>query len=180
MKKQWAALLISMAALMAMPLAYAEGEVARSIITTSVIDREPVDDLETVPSSNDTVLFYTDLRNMQGQTIVHRWMRGDEQIADVSFDVRGPRWRIWSSKKMLPEWTGGWTVQVVNGAGEVIAEKRFTYGMAEEAGMEAPAEGQAPMMEDKPMTEEAPMTEEVPMTDTAPAAEEQGGTGTTE
>jgi hypothetical protein len=181
MKNKWAVMLISMAAVLAMPLAHAEGEVARAIITTAVVDREPVNDLEVIPASESTVVFFTDLRGMEGQTIKHVWMHGNEQIADVSFEVRGPRWRIWSSKKMIPEWNGNWTVQVVNGAGDVLAEKSFTYGMDEGSGMEtAPEEGQAPKAEEMPMTEQAPVTEEAPMTEEAPAPEKKSGSGMAE
>lgn len=198
MKNKWAAILIPLVAMLAMPLAHAEGEVARSIITTEVVDREPVNDLEMVPNTEDTVLFFTELRNMEGQTVKHVWMRGDEQMAEVSFEVGGPRWRIWSSKNMMPEWSGSWTVQVVNGVGGVLAEKTFTYGMAEDTGMGMATEGQepmteeapmveeapmtegAPMTEQAPMTESAPMTEEAPMSEGAPAAEEKGGAGMAE
>ncbi len=163
MNKYWAVMLICLATLVAMPLAHAE--VARSIITTEVIDREPVNDLEVVPLPEETVLFFTELRNMEGQTILHRWMLGSEQMAEVSFNVGGPRWRVWSSKQMLPEWIGDWVVQVVDGSGEVVAEKTFTYGMIEDAGT---AIGEQPVMEETPMTEEVPTME--PATEQAPDA----------
>jgi hypothetical protein len=171
MKNKWAAMLVSLAMFLAMPLVHADEQVVRSVITSAVVDREPVDDLITVPSTVDNVVFFTELRNMEGQTIMHRWMFGDEQMAEVSFPVGGPRWRVWSSKKMMPEWVGGWKVQVINGAGEVIAEKAFTYAMAEDAGMETASEGGEPAPEEKLMAEEAPMPE------AAPEAEGMSGEG---
>lgn len=173
MKNKWAAMLVSLAMFLAMPMAYAEGQVARSVITSAVADREPVDDLTTVPATVNSVVFFTDLRNMEGETIMHRWMFGDEQMAEVSFQVGGPRWRVWSSKNMMPEWVGGWKVQVVNGAGEVIAEKSFTYAMAEDAGMETAADGE-------PKSGEMPMAEEAPMMDAEPEAEGMSGEGMAE
>ncbi len=173
MNKIWAVMLISVATVMAIPLAHAEGEVARAIVTTDVVDREPVNDLEMIPAGEETVLLFTDLRNMQGQTVLHRWIHGDEQMAEVSFDVRGPRWRVWSSKKMVPEWVGNWTVQVIDTAGVVVAEKSFTYGMAEDAGT-APATKE-PLVEEAP----APVTEQAPAMETAPAAVEQNGADST-
>lgn len=170
MNRYWAVVLLSLGALLAMPPAQAQEEVARSIITTEVVDREPVNDLQTIPISNDTVLYFSELRNMEGQTVMHRWMFGDENIAEVSFNVGGPRWRVWSSKQMLPEWVGAWTVQVVNGAGEVVAEKNFTYGMAEDAGMETATE-QMPMGEEPPMMEEATPAEQPTMEEAMPGAE---------
>jgi hypothetical protein len=170
MKNKWAAMLVSLAMFLAMPMAYAEGQVTRSVITSAVADREPVDDLTTVPATINSVVFFTELRNMEGQTIMHRWMFGDEQMAEVSFQVGGPRWRVWSSKNMMPEWVGGWKAQVVNSAGEVIAEKSFTYAMAEDAGMETAAEGE-------PKSGEMPMAEEAPMMDAEPEAEGMSGEG---
>jgi hypothetical protein len=81
-----------------------------------------------VPASEERVLFFTELRDMAGQSVKHRWTHKGEQVAEVSFDVGGPRWRVWSSKTMMPEWQGEWTVQVVDAAGEVVAEKGFSYG----------------------------------------------------
>ena len=178
MKKNMAAMLISMAAMLAMPMAYAEEGVARSIVTTAVVDREPVDDLDAVPASESIVVFFTDLRDMQGQTVKHVWMHGEEPMAEVSFEVGGARWRVWSSKNMMPEWHGDWTVQVVNGVGGVVAEKHFTYGATEGAGM-----GMEMDMETggrMPMGEDAPMAEEAPMMDAAPADEENSGEGMAE
>lgn len=158
MNKYWAVMLICLTTLVTMPLAHAEGEVVRSIITTEVVDREPVNDLAVVPLPDDTVLFFTELRNMEGQTVLHRWMLGSEQMAEVSFNVGGPRWRVWSSKNMMPEWIGDWTVQVVDGSGEIVAEKTFTYGMVEDAGT-ATAIGEPPVMDETPVTEEMPAME---------------------
>lgn len=170
MNKHLAVMLVSMASLLAMPLAYAQGDVARTIITTEVVDREPVNDLDIVPTSNETVLFFTELRNMEGQTVLHRWMLGGESMAEVSFNVGGPRWRVWSSKQMLPEWIGLWTVQVVDATGQVVAEKSFTYGMAD-AGTGMAAE-EAPMGEETHVTEVPPLGEEPPVTEVPPAPEQ--------
>jgi hypothetical protein len=173
MKRTWVAIVVSMAAWLAMPSAYAQGEVARSVITSAVVDREPTDDLEAVPGTTSKVVFFTELRNMEGQTIKHRWMRGDEQMAEVSFNVGGPRWRIWSSKNMMPEWTGEWKVEVIDSDGNALAEKSFTYGSAEAMGMDMATEGEKPMTEEKPMMEEKPMAEEKPMSEEKPMGEEK-------
>jgi len=152
--KTWATLLLALAAVIAMPMAHAEGTVARGVVTTSVVDREPANDLDKVPASDTKVLFFTELRGMAGQTIKHRWMHNGETMAEVSFNVGGPRWRVWSSKSMIPDWQGEWTVQVVDGSDQVLTEKSFSYG---EAAAEAPAAEKAPMEEPAPMEEKSPM-----------------------
>ena len=49
------------------------------------------------------------------------------EVAAVFFDVRGPRWRVWSSKELLPDWIGDWTVEIVTAEGEILAAETFTY-----------------------------------------------------
>ena len=62
---------------------------------------------------------------MQGEEVL-RSFRGENR-AEVRFEVGGPRWRVWSSKELEPEWIGDWTVEVVREDGEVIAAETFTY-----------------------------------------------------
>lgn len=103
------------------------GRIARSTFTTGVIEREPVDSVTELTAAIDRVYYYTELLGMAGQSITHRWSYNDAVIAEVSFNVGGPRWRIWSSKNLVPGWTGDWKVSVVNSAGEVLGGNRFTY-----------------------------------------------------
>jgi len=117
-------------------LAQDEGNVARSMFTTAVEDREPVDSVDKVPADQSTVYYYTDLRNLTDETVTHRWSYRGEVMAEVSFDVGGPRWRVWSSKNLRPTWTGQWTVAVVDGAGNELATNALIVG---EEGSEAPA-----------------------------------------
>ena len=105
----------------------AEGSVARGIVTTGVAVREPVNDLERVLTGNQKVIFFTELRGMEGQTVRHRWSYGEESLAEVEFKVGGPRWRVWSSKNLMPEWGGEWKVEVIDSADNVVSEKRFSF-----------------------------------------------------
>jgi hypothetical protein len=95
--------------------------------TTAVEDREPVDQITFVSTDVRRVFFFSDLRGLEGQTVVHRWRYGSDTVAEVPFEVRGPRWRVWSSKELVPDWIGDWTVEVVAESGEVIATETFTY-----------------------------------------------------
>lgn len=119
--------LLALAGLLQGGLAHAEGGVARAVITTAVAEHEPLNDLERVLAGNQKAIFFTELRNMEGQSVKHRWYHGREQMAEVEFKVGGPRWRVWSSKNLLPQWGGEWRVEVVDGAGSVIREKHFEF-----------------------------------------------------
>lgn len=98
------------------------GTVARSTFTSSIVDREPVDTLQQMTAMEQKVYFFTELRDMEGQTATHRWELNGEVMAEVAFEVKGSRWRVWSSKNLQPQWEGEWKVSVMNGANEVISE----------------------------------------------------------
>ena len=104
-----------------------EAPTALAQFTTAVEDREPVDQVSFVPNDVRQIFFFSDLRGLMGQTVKHRWIYDGEIQAEVAFEVRGPRWRVWSSKELLPDLLGDWTVEIVDGSGEVIAAETFTY-----------------------------------------------------
>lgn len=112
----------------------AQAQEAPSVLaqfTTGVENREPVDQVTFVENNARKIFFFTELHGLDGQTIQHRWIYAGKIVADVSFEVRGPRWRVWSSKDLLPDWIGDWTVEIVTGDGEVIAAESFTYSAPE-------------------------------------------------
>ena len=108
------------------PAAAPMGTVARSTLTTHVLDHEPQDSITTLTNDNVRVLYFTELRGLEGQTVVHRWTRDGKTMAEVDIDVGGPRWRVYSSKNLEPSWTGEWTVTVVDAAGRTLATDSFT------------------------------------------------------
>jgi len=126
---------------------FSRGSVVRSAFTTAIEEREPANDLKTISNNEEKIFYYTELRDMSGQTAIHRWEYNGEVKAEVKFNVRGPRWRVWSSKSFVPGWTGDWKVSVVNGANEIISEDMFSYAAAEMKEMPAPEETAPATME---------------------------------
>jgi len=118
---------------------FSRGSVVRSAFTRTIDEREPTENLENLTNENGQVKFFTELRDMSGQTAIHRWEYDGKVVAEIEFNVKGPRWRVWSSKSLIPQWTGDWKVSVVNGAGEVISEKNLSYDVATAAPETAPA-----------------------------------------
>jgi hypothetical protein len=133
---------------------FSRGSVVRSVFTTAVKDREPVDKLNNDKTNANHIFFFTELRDMSGQTAIHRWEHDGKVAAEVKFNVRGPRWRVWSSKTFSPNATGEWKVSVINGAGEVIAEDMLDY--AGPAAEQKPAATQAPAATQQPAAEQQP------------------------
>jgi len=117
---------------------FSKGSVMRAEFTTSISEREPTNTVQSLTNDVGQVMFFTELRDMNGQTALHRWEHNGKVVAEIEFNVRGPRWRIWSSKNLSPDKTGDWNVSVINGAGEVISSKTLNYTMASNAA-ETPA-----------------------------------------
>ena len=109
---------------------FSRGSVVRSAFTRSIDEREPTENLQKLTNDNGQVKFFTELRDMSGQTAIHRWEYEGKVVAEIEFNVKGPRWRVWSSKSFVPQWTGDWKVSVLNGAGEIISENNLRYDIA--------------------------------------------------
>lgn len=101
-------------------------EVAEAAICTAVEERSPVGAADTFPASIDRLYCFTDLRGAEGETVVHAWIHEGTTRARVELSARGDRWRTWSSKQILPEWTGSWEVKVLTAEGAVLHTLSFT------------------------------------------------------
>ncbi len=104
----------------------ADPSVGRAQFTTAILDREPVDAVTALDAGTSRILFFTELLGMDGKTVTHRWKHGADVIAEITFNVRGPRWRVHSSKELLPEWTGEFSVEVVDDTGTVYGTYTLT------------------------------------------------------
>jgi hypothetical protein len=113
------------------PAASEPGRAVRAAFTSGIADREPVNRILSLGNNEHTIYYFTDLRGLSGQTVTHRWQYEGTTVAEVQFQVRGPRWRVWSRKSLLPDQIGEWTVSVVNQAGDVIASNSFLYTQVE-------------------------------------------------
>ncbi len=91
-----------------------KGKVARALVTTAVENREPVNRVLILENNFPEIFFFSDLRHMQGQKIVHRWEYEGEVVMRKSFDIKGPRWRIFSRKELDPDKVGRWTVVITD------------------------------------------------------------------
>jgi hypothetical protein len=123
------------------------GNVARAAFTRAIEDREPVDSLSSLPNDRDKIFFFTDIRDMAGAVVIHRWEYDGKIVAEIPFEIGGPRWRVYSSKNLDPSWTGEWKVSVVDGQGGTLSVKTFTYTSAPTpapAASEQPAPAPAP------------------------------------
>lgn len=115
------------------------GNVARSQLTSAIQNNEPVDKITALANDQTRIYFFTDVRNLGGQKITHRWEYKGKVMSEIPLDVGGSPWRTYSSKTLDPSWTGEWKVTAVDGTGNTLSATTFTYSGKEAAPAAAPA-----------------------------------------
>lgn len=104
------------------------GEVSRAVFTTGIDNREPELTVDSFDSNTDTsISFFTELHGLAGHNITHQWTHDDKVMFEKTFEVKGERWRVWTSKTLIPDWTGSWTVNVLDDDRSVLTSKSFEY-----------------------------------------------------
>lgn len=105
--------------------------ITRAQFTTGIDDREPVDEVGSVfPTNGDavrTLYYFTEIVNMSGETVTHRWEYEGVASGEISFAIGSNRWRTWSSKGLTKAMTGEWRVVVIDTNGNVIKTDSFEY-----------------------------------------------------
>lgn len=108
--------------------AISAGEVSRAVFATAIDDREPVAMVDSLDSSAiRSVTFFTELNDLSGQTVTHQWTHNGKVMFEKSFEVKAARWRVWTSKTLIPNWAGTWTVNVLGNQQTLLASKSFEY-----------------------------------------------------
>ena len=111
----------------AQPAAPAAGKVTRAQFTSEVKNLEPLDSLMALSNDKTRIAYFTEIQDMAGQTIIHRWEYNGKVMAEVPFQVGAARWRVYSTKTLDPSWVGEWKVSVVDSAGSSLSVSTFTY-----------------------------------------------------
>jgi len=102
-------------------------EVSEAVITTDIIDRSPVDAIESYFADVGKIYCFTRIEGaLEEETSVsHVWYYEDKEMARITLPVRSAYWRTWSSKNILPAWTGDWRVEILNEDGDLIKSISF-------------------------------------------------------
>ncbi len=103
-----------------------KGRIARAFFSTEIVNKEPINRL-LVGSELEKIYFFTDIRNMKGKTVYHRWEYEDKVISKNKFEIKGSKWRTYSSYNIKPEMTGKWTVVVTDERGWPLKAVIFHY-----------------------------------------------------
>ncbi len=103
------------------------GVVTRSQLTREIKDLEPVDTVAVLTSDRNRIIYFTEIHDMAGQTVMHRWEYNGKIILEIPIKVGTSRWRAYSTKTLLPSWIGDWKVSVVDAAGGTLSVNTFIY-----------------------------------------------------
>lgn len=102
---------------------------SHAVMTSAVVDREPVDGATSFPADVGQIVCFTRIASSEETVIYHAWRHGDTLRAKVQLSVgKSSSWRTWSTKRINPSWTGAWTVDVEDADGKVLRTLTFTIG----------------------------------------------------
>ncbi|MDF1584247.1 MAG: DUF2914 domain-containing protein [Methyloprofundus sp.] len=107
--------------------------ISRARLARSIKNKEPYGDVELpflVNSEQAQGLFYfTEINNMQGDTIVHEWLKDSKSIYKRKIKIRGNRWRISTSKLFNNKHIGEWQVRALSQQGKILNKIDFLVVM---------------------------------------------------
>jgi len=107
--------------------------VEKLIFCTGIEDRLPVGESTQFFESAERIYCYTRINGaVDTLQVTHVWFYGDVEKARVDLTVKSASWRTWSSKKMLPAWSGAWRVDILGPDGEVLLSREFVYKPVDE------------------------------------------------
>lgn len=142
-------------------------DVDYSIICRGVSDLEPVGPDLSFPVSQGRIYCFTRIIGAQTPTaITHVWYFGEMERARVNLNVKGIRWRTYSSKAIQPHEIGPWRVEVLDGEGTVLKVLQFITTAEAEVSAPEPAQtemaGEEPSEATETVVPEKEMMEEQP------------------
>ncbi len=103
------------------------GSVANATFTSGIDGGAPVDFRQAFDTNTPIVYYYTEVLDLHGQTVIHRWKLEGKVMKEVPIAVKRSREAVWSEVAIQPDWTGNWTVEVVDERGQVIEMDNFSY-----------------------------------------------------
>ena len=127
MKKIAAAILGLFLSLSTLAHEWPHANISEAVFALNVEDRIPIDIVEEANNTLGKIYFFTNIRDLKGEYITHRWIYDDNVMTNVRFEIRGSRWRVWSSKNLWPTWVGQWRVQVLLDDATMLYESTFNY-----------------------------------------------------
>ncbi|HKI83348.1 MAG TPA: DUF2914 domain-containing protein [Candidatus Krumholzibacteria bacterium] len=101
-------------------------KVVNAAVCRAVEDRKPVEAGDRFPSDVGSLSCFCRVVHGKGTKIVHAWIHDGQTRARVELEVGSDSWRTWSTKRILPSWTGSWEVKIMTPDGVVLDSVAFT------------------------------------------------------
>lgn len=111
-------------------LCYADsfnGDVVRALFTTKIKNNEPQNEVLILENNKRNIYFFTELRDMQGKTIIHRWEYQGDVVKKEHIKIKPGKTKVYSKYRLLPKQTGRWTVVVTDEKGWPLKAAIFKY-----------------------------------------------------
>ncbi len=102
--------------------------IQRAQLTTSIKDREPVDDISSHVTGSK-VMFYNELVALPDKFITHEWYYEGELQSSVNLEINALSsiWRTWSSKRFRETDIGNWFILVRGEQGQILYRLDFNF-----------------------------------------------------
>ncbi len=101
-------------------------KVSDFVIALGVQNLTPKGISEAFPSSVQKLYAFCKIKgSLDNINIIHVWYYGEKLMAMVRLPIKSLSWRTYSSKKILPEWTGPWRVDITTEDGLLLNTVRF-------------------------------------------------------
>lgn len=103
--------------------------IEQAALSSEIVNKQPGEQFrEHVPKPVRQLYFFTHIKNAQGQTLYHRWIYNDREMALIPLKIHSNLYRTWSSKRLTSAWQGAWRVELLDANHAVIYRQHFTYG----------------------------------------------------
>ncbi len=95
-------------------------QLAEAVVCRDVVDRAPVGSGDVFAKEVPKVYCFTRVVGGEGTQLTYNWYHNGSLKASVKLDIRSANYRTWSSKTMIPEWTGEWMVEILSDDGKPL------------------------------------------------------------
>lgn len=104
-----------------------DGAVTRAIFTTELEKNEPGNEVLILENNNQDLYFFSEVEDMHGKVIFHRWEHRGEKVFEKKFKVSAKSEKLISKYKLDPAKTGEWMVVITDDRGWPIKATMFKY-----------------------------------------------------
>lgn len=104
-----------------------DGEITRSLFTTRLKNNKPMNEVLILENNSQILYFFSEVKNMQGKTIFHRWEHHGEKVYEQKFRVAKKSEKLISRYKLDPRKTGEWMVVITDDQAWPIKASMFKY-----------------------------------------------------